>query len=82
MSAINVKLPESQLERLDAGIAGGRAGNRSEALRIALDHLLREWDRQSWDQAWEQVTPEGNDEFAGLNATALDGWSELDIDRR
>ena len=78
MSPVNVKIPDDQLRRLDAGIAKGRAGNRSEALRIGLDHLLRAWDRAAWDESWERVVPDGTDEFADLQATAIAGWAALD----
>lgn len=81
MSPVNVKLPEKQLRRLDAGIASGRAGNRSEALRIALDRLLDEWDRQAWSDAWERVIPAEEDEFADIQAMVIDRWADLDVDR-
>jgi Arc/MetJ-type ribon-helix-helix transcriptional regulator len=81
MSPINVKFADAQLKRLDAGIAQGRAINRSDALRAALDHLLREWERQSWDEAWDRAIPDNDDEFADLAATRAAGWSDLDGDQ-
>jgi Arc/MetJ-type ribon-helix-helix transcriptional regulator len=75
---VNVKLPEQQLQRLDAAIAQGRVANRSEALRLGLDHVLREWDRAAWDERWEAVIPTDVDEFADLAASAGSDWGSLD----
>jgi Arc/MetJ-type ribon-helix-helix transcriptional regulator len=81
MSPVNVKLPEDQLRRLDAAIAIGRADNRSDALRTALDHLLAEWDRQAWKAAWAKAVPDDNDEFEDLQQARDHRWDDLDGDR-
>ena len=78
MSPVNVKLPELQLIRLDAGIARGRAANRSDAMRLALEHLLREWESAAWADAWAHVIPDKIDEFADLQAASSGAWDELD----
>ena len=78
MSAVNVKMDDHELKRLDAAISVGMALNRSDAIRIALRRLIEEWDRQRWDDAWSKAVPEAVDEFASLNDRAAGGWSELD----
>lgn len=81
MQPVNVKLADDRLRRLDAGIAQGRAANRSDALREALDRLLREWDREAWNDAWALAIPDTEDEFISYRSLAIKGWDELDGDR-
>jgi Arc/MetJ-type ribon-helix-helix transcriptional regulator len=81
MSPLNVKVPDDQLRRLDAGIAGGRASSRSEALRLGLERLLNEWDKAAWEESWSRVLPGPTDEFADLEQAAIEGLRDLDADR-
>lgn len=80
MSALNVKLDDRDVERLDGAIARGLASNRSDALRIALRRQLLEWDHQAWDDAWARAVPDTQDEFADFNRQTIAGWSDLDGD--
>jgi Arc/MetJ-type ribon-helix-helix transcriptional regulator len=81
MSALNVKLDDREVARLDEAIARGFAANRSDAMRIALRTQLLAWDRQAWDDAWSCAVPDESDEFADLNARAVSGWAHLDGER-
>lgn len=78
MVPVNVKLTDAQVRRVDEAIAQGRAGNRSDALRLALDHLLREWDLATWNERWEKAIPDDLDEFSDLTAAAVSRWGDLD----
>lgn len=80
MSALNVRLDDRDVARLDQAIARGLAANRSDAIRIALRSQLMQWDREAWDDAWSCALPDETDEFADLNARAFAGWADLDGD--
>lgn len=80
MSALNVKLDDRDVARLDEAISRGLATNRSDAIRIALRSQLIQWDRQAWDDAWSRALPDETDEFADLNARAVVGWADLEGD--
>jgi Arc/MetJ-type ribon-helix-helix transcriptional regulator len=80
MAALNVKLDDRDVARLDEAIALGLAANRSDAMRIALRRQLVEWDRKSWDDAWARAVVDELDEFVDLNTRAVAGWAELDAE--
>jgi Arc/MetJ-type ribon-helix-helix transcriptional regulator len=78
MSALNVKLDDRDVARLDGAISLGLAANRSDAVRIALRRQLIEWDRRAWDDAWSRAVADESDEFVDLNTRAVAGWADLD----
>lgn len=79
MVPVNVKLDDVLARRLDAAIQAGFATNRSDGLRIALDHQLAAWDELAWTRAWEEVdVPDGDDEFGDWSTAAVGTWSDLD----
>lgn len=84
MVPVNVKLDDHRVAQLDAGILIGRAANRSDAIRIAVDQLLRDWHRAAWDDAWERATAtsavDENDEFADWAEEVQSSWADLDQD--
>jgi Arc/MetJ-type ribon-helix-helix transcriptional regulator len=49
---VPVRLTESDLAALDAAIARGRFGNRSEALRAGLDRILFEERQREIDEVY------------------------------
>jgi len=69
---IAVRIPEEQLESLDAAIARGSFQNRTVAIRAALDALLREERERGIDEAYRRgYAAHPQEEWIGAAGLAL-----------